>query len=92
MEEAIVANGLHIAGQGGFGGSSFWMQTAADTERLATLLRRDGVLIEPGRAFFDPGRPDHRHYRLGYSSIPVAKIAGGVARIAAAVEWIERQK
>ncbi len=85
MEEVIVANGLQVAGQGGFGGSSFWMRCGVDTELLAAELRRDGVLIEPGRAFFDPGTPDHQHYRLGYSSIPQPKIAGGVARIAAAV-------
>lgn len=85
MEEAIVANGLRIAGQGGFGGSSFWMRAEVDSRQLAADLRRDGVLIEPGWAFFDPARPDHQHYRLGYSSISPAKIAGGVMRIAAAV-------
>ncbi|MEO6298299.1 MAG: PLP-dependent aminotransferase family protein [Paracoccaceae bacterium] len=84
MEEAIVANGLEVAGQGGFGGSSFWMRAAVDTELLAGELRQDGVLIEPGRAFFDAARADSCHYRLGYSSIPQTKIAEGVARIAGA--------
>ena len=84
MEEAIVGQGLTVAGQGGFGGSSFWMRAGCDTEALAADLRGQGVLIEPGRAFFDPGRPDLRHYRLGYSSIAPARIPEGIARIAAA--------
>jgi GntR family transcriptional regulator/MocR family aminotransferase len=85
MEEAILAHGLEIAGQGGFGGSSFWMRAPVDTEGLARRLQGDGVLIEPGRAFFDPACPDLQHYRLGYSSIPTAKIPEGIARIATAI-------
>ena len=85
MEEAIAAQGLTVAGQGGFGGSSFWMRAGCDTEALAADLRGQGVLIEPGRAFFDPGRPDHQHYRLGYSSIAPARIGEGIARIARAM-------
>ncbi len=84
MEEAIVAQGLEMAGQGGFGGSSFWMRAAVDSAVLAAELRREGVLIEPGRPFFDPARVDMRHYRLGYGSIAPAKIPEGIARIAAA--------
>jgi GntR family transcriptional regulator/MocR family aminotransferase len=84
MEEAIAAHGLTVAGQGGFGGSSYWMRAAVDTEALAAELRAEGVLIEPGRAFFDPARADLRHYRLGYGSIAAAKIPEGIARIAAA--------
>ncbi len=84
MEEAISANGLQVAGQGGFGGSSYWMRARVDTELLAAELRRDGVLIEPGRAFFDPVRQDLVHYRLGYGSIAAPKIPEGIVRIAAA--------
>ena len=84
MEEAINSNGLQVAGQGGFGGSSYWMRAGMDSEVLAEALRRDGVLIEPGRAFFDPARPDRNHYRLGYGSIAAQKIPEGIARIAAA--------
>lgn len=87
MEEAIVAQGLTVAGQGGFGGSSFWMQAPGrvDTEVLAKNLRGQGVLIEPGRAFFDPGRAPKNYYRLAYSSIPQTKIAEGITRIARAI-------
>lgn len=89
MEEAIAVHGLTVAGQGGFGGSSIWLRAPVDTERLALALQADGVLIEPGRAFFDPARPDGAHYRLGYSSIAPVRIAEGVARIAAAVRKLD---
>jgi GntR family transcriptional regulator / MocR family aminotransferase len=86
MAEAIAAEGLEVAGQGGFGGSSFWMRAPdeVETETLALRLRGDGVLIEPGRAFFAAGG-SHNYYRLAYSSIAPQKIGEGVARIAQAV-------
>jgi GntR family transcriptional regulator/MocR family aminotransferase len=87
MEEAIREVGLTVAGQGGFGGSSFWMAApeGVDTGRLAQGLRAEGVLIEPGQSFFDPARPDRRHYRLAYTSIPPARIPEGIARIGRAL-------
>jgi GntR family transcriptional regulator/MocR family aminotransferase len=87
MEEAIREVGLTVAGQGGFGGSSFWMKAPAgvDTERLAESLRGEGVLIEPGRAFFDPAQAPRNYYRLGYSSISPTKIPEGIARIGRAI-------
>jgi GntR family transcriptional regulator/MocR family aminotransferase len=87
MEDAIRDYGLAEAGQGGFGGSSFWMKVPEwlDTEVLAERLRGEGVLIEPGRAFFDPARSHRNFYRLGYSSISHARIPEGIARIARAI-------
>ncbi|MFN3280195.1 MAG: PLP-dependent aminotransferase family protein, partial [Tabrizicola sp.] len=86
MAEAIAAEGLEVAGQGGFGGSSFWMRApdGVDTEELALGLRGEGVLIEPGRAFFADAGP-RNFYRLAYSSIAPQRIADGVARIAQAI-------
>ena len=86
MAEAITAEGLEVAGQGGFGGSSFWMRAPerVDTEALAIKLRGDGVLIEPGRAFF-AGEGPRNFYRLAYSSIAQPRIAEGIARIATAL-------
>jgi GntR family transcriptional regulator/MocR family aminotransferase len=86
MAEAIAAEGLEVAGQGGFGGSSFWMRApeGVDTEALALRLRSEGVLIEPGRAFF-AGEGPGNYYRLAYSSIALPKIAEGVARIGRAL-------
>jgi GntR family transcriptional regulator/MocR family aminotransferase len=88
MEEAILAHGLTVAGQGGFGGSSFWMKApeAVDTEVLAERLRAEGVLLEPGRAFFDPARPVRNHYRLAYSSSTPVRIPDGVAKIASGIQ------
>lgn len=86
MDEAIRAQGLEIAGQGGFGGSSFWMRAAGvDTGALALGLRGKGVLIEPGRPFFARGTAPGDTYRLAYSSIPQNRIAEGVALIAGEV-------
>ncbi len=86
MAETIAAEGLKVAGQGGFGGSSFWMRApdGVDTDALALKLRADGVLIEPGRAFF-AGEGPGDFYRLAYSSIPLPKIAEGIARVGRAL-------
>ncbi len=90
MDEAISEQGLTVAGQGGFGGSSIWMRApdGVDTEDLALRLRDDGVLIEPGRVFFHPDRASRQFYRLAYSSIPAVRIGEGVARIARALRQI----
>ena len=86
MDEAIREHGLEVAGQGGFGGSSFWMRAeGVDTAALARSLRERGVLIEPGRSFFVPGTAPGDTYRLAYSSIGQNRIAEGVALIAAAI-------
>ncbi len=55
-----------------------------DTEALALRLRADGVLIEPGRAFFS-GEGPRDFYRLAYSSIAPQRIPEGIARIAKAL-------
>ncbi|QCO57921.1 PLP-dependent aminotransferase family protein (plasmid) [Pseudorhodobacter turbinis] len=87
MAEAIEAAGLCVAGQGGVGGSSFWMAApeGVDTEILARDLHQEGVLIEPGRVFFDPANAPRNYYRLAYSTIPVGRIAEGIERIGVAI-------
>jgi GntR family transcriptional regulator/MocR family aminotransferase len=87
MEEAIAQAGLTVAGQGGFGGSSFWMRApeGVDSRALAQALRAEGVLIEPGAIFFPEGAGGAGFYRLAYSSIAPARIGEGIARIAAAL-------
>jgi GntR family transcriptional regulator/MocR family aminotransferase len=88
MEEAIIAQGLTIAGRGVFGGSSFWMQApvGVDTGLLAERLKSDNVLIEPGAPFFSGASRPRNHYRLAYSSIPPARIPEGIALVARAIE------
>lgn len=81
MAEAIDALGLEVAGTAAFGGSSFWMRAPAgtDCDALALRLRARGVLIEPGRLFFDPRAAPLNYYRLAYSSIAQGRIAEGLA-------------
>lgn len=83
MMEAIEREGLEIAGAAGFGGSSFWMRApeGVDTEALADRLKEAGVLIEPGRPFFEGNDPPRNFYRLAYSSIPAKQIAKGISLI-----------
>ncbi|THD82934.1 PLP-dependent aminotransferase family protein [Aliigemmobacter aestuarii] len=84
MEEAIAEHGLTVAGQGGFGGSSFWMRAPdhVDTGELALRLRAKGVLIEPGQVFFAREGAPRNYYRLAYSSIPQGRIPDGIRLIA----------
>ncbi|MEM9317510.1 MAG: PLP-dependent aminotransferase family protein [Pseudomonadota bacterium] len=82
MDRAIEAVGLTVAGRGG---SSLWMAAPdnIDTEMLAERLYARGVVIEPGRPFYDPHGPVLRNrYRLAYSSIPSVRIPEGISRIA----------
>jgi GntR family transcriptional regulator/MocR family aminotransferase len=53
-----------------------------DTEDLAQRLHTRGVVIEPGHAFFETPTPPRHFYRLAYSSIDSARIAGGIAILA----------
>jgi len=87
MAEAIREHGLETAAPETNGGSSFWMRApdGVNATDLALKLREQGVLIEPGSAFFSPERENHSHYRLAYSSIPVKRIPEGISRIAQAV-------
>jgi GntR family transcriptional regulator/MocR family aminotransferase len=56
-----------------------------DTELLTRRLYGQGVVIEPGAAFFDPARPQSCYYRLAYSSIDGAAIPQGIRLIAAEI-------
>ncbi|KUF11063.1 PLP-dependent aminotransferase family protein [Pseudoponticoccus marisrubri] len=87
MAEAVARHGLEVAGTQGQGGSCLWMQAppGTDTGAMALRLRRDSVLIEPGAPFFAGPEVPRHFYRLGYSSIPAARIDEGIARIAAAL-------
>ncbi|WP_238368129.1 PLP-dependent aminotransferase family protein [Mesobacterium pallidum] len=82
-EEALNAQGLDIAGRARFGGSAFWMRApnGIDTAALTERLRAQGVIIEPGAPFFADATPPAHFYRLAYSSIPMDRIAAGIALI-----------
>jgi GntR family transcriptional regulator/MocR family aminotransferase len=84
MDKAIRDHGLQIASGGSHGGSSFWMRApeGVNTSELALKLRKSGVVIDQGRAFFGREDDNHQYYRLAYSSIPSARIPEGIQRIA----------
>ncbi|MGX9355299.1 MocR-like pyridoxine biosynthesis transcription factor PdxR [Roseobacteraceae bacterium S113] len=87
MLAGITRHNLEIAGHIPQGGSAIWMRAPedVDTEALAKTLTSDGVLIEPGHSFFGADVVPKNYFRLGYSSIPEARIEPGLARIAAAI-------
>jgi GntR family transcriptional regulator/MocR family aminotransferase len=87
MEEALTATGLLSDPKSGPCGSSFWVKAPdhIDTMSLALDLRSQSILIEPGRVFFAPERPDARWFRLGYSSISTSHIEEGITRLAEAI-------
>ncbi len=81
--EAIGKTELEIAGAAQFGGTSLWVKVpdGLNTEIIAKDLLDVGVVIEPGAPFFSGSDPPTEYFRLGYSSIPVEKIAEGVRLI-----------
>jgi GntR family transcriptional regulator/MocR family aminotransferase len=87
MIEAIESEGLEIAGEGK-GGSSFWMRApeGTDTLQLTETLKSEGVLIEPGAAFFPEPEKPTEYFRLAYSSIQKERIPEGIVRIARAIQ------
>lgn len=92
MLAAIRAEGLIIAGAQDDGGSSLWMRTPAGVSAtaLAEALKSESVLIERGLPFFGaPDAPDS-YYRIAYSSISSERIPEGIARIARAVQSLQR--
>ncbi|WP_187429300.1 HTH-type transcriptional regulator TauR [Roseobacter fucihabitans] len=80
---ALEETELEMAGAARFGGTSLWIKApdGIDTEILARDLLADGVVIEPGAPFFSGTDHPKQFVRLGYSSIPVDRIAEGVRRI-----------
>ena len=90
MDTALSTEGLTIAGQGSYGGSSIWLRgpDGLDTTELATRLRDKGVLIEPGAPFFAAAIPPTEYFRLAYSSIPSSRISEGVSLISKEIKSI----
>ena len=91
MEAAIDDVGLSYAVPGVAGGSCFWMKApeGVDTEDLAMALRSKGVVIEPGRSFYAPGKGPNNRYRLAYSSIDSARIQRGIELIGGAIAKLD---
>ncbi|MGD9293737.1 MAG: aminotransferase class I/II-fold pyridoxal phosphate-dependent enzyme, partial [Roseobacter sp.] len=92
MARSIAENGLQIAGQGAYGGSSFWMRSpdGVDTQELARRLQSRSVLIEPGHSFFAGSAQPRSYYRLAYSSITAGRISKGVELVAEEMEAMSK--
>lgn len=86
--EALTQSPFDFAAAPHHGGTSLWMQTpdGSDSEKLADAAKQRGVLIEAGTPFFEQPGPNCPNFRLGYSSIPRAKIQPGIAALAEAWE------
>lgn len=87
LETALSEARLKIAGAPISGGSSVWIEAPAglDAAVLATALRQDSVLIEPGAVFFEAPPDPCPFFRLGYGSIADHRIADGIRLIAARI-------
>ncbi len=85
--EALERSGLELCGSADFGGTNLWVGGPAGlcAARLERELRKDGVLIEAGTPFFEQPEGPVRHFRLGYSSIPIERIVPGVELIDRAI-------
>ena len=93
LQEALESHRLFSQSASHFGGTSFWVEGPnwLDSRQLAEEAAADGVLIEPGDVFFGPEAPPFNYFRLAYSSIPEARIAEGVARLASVIETMRRR-
>jgi GntR family transcriptional regulator/MocR family aminotransferase len=93
LQEAVRTHLPRFGGRPIHGGSSWWVEGPPDidTDRLAQAALQAGVVIEPGRVFYqDPRSQDHRHIRLGFSSIDKDRIAEGIAALARVVAQSSR--
>jgi GntR family transcriptional regulator / MocR family aminotransferase len=70
------------------GGSSFWVEGPAwlDSRQLAANAMAEGVLIEPGDVHFHAEDGPRNFFRLGFASIPTARVREGIERLACALE------
>ncbi len=88
MAEALARYLPDSATTPSFGGTSYWLRgpEGLDTEALARAALEEGVVIEPGAVHFHgPERPRNT-FRLGFSSIPVEKIAPGIEKLAQIID------
>jgi len=84
LHEALLKHRLVAPHSPVTGGAAFWLDgpKGMDAVPLADTLRTQGVLIEPGAPFYAHPTPPRNTIRLGYSVIPVARIAEGIDLIA----------
>lgn len=71
-----------------FGGTSYWITgpLGFDAAELAARALDLGVIIEPGDICFANPRSNRNFFRLGFSSIPLERIAPGIEQLAEAAD------
>ena len=71
-----------------FGGSSYWVAgpRGLDSDALAAEALDAGIIIEPGRIYFNENIRPSRHFRLGFSSIDSTMIEPGIRRLAGLID------
>lgn len=85
VEAALARHLPWTRRRGDPGASSAWIEAPGrDARDLAGRALAAGVVIEPGDVFFAGADPPAAFFRLGFSSIPVAKIDAGLAALAGA--------
>ena len=79
LQELLTGEALLNETGAHFGGTSFWIKGPEwlDSTKLAEDAAGNGVLIEPGQAFFAQTPPPSNFFRLGYSSIIQENIQPG---------------
>jgi len=74
------------------GGLGIWcrLPERINDMRLYRALRRQNVLISPGKLFFPEGADSHTHIRLSFSNVSDQGIEKGVAAIKKEIENVQR--
>lgn len=77
-----------------FGAKSFWIEGPPDLDcrDLVARARAQGVLVEAGDIFFADPERGRRFFRMGFTSIPVQRIAAGLQRLAELVPPADRDR
>ncbi len=88
LRAALEQHGLVPWLPEGGGGATLWLEgpMGLDVGALAEDLRKQSVLIEPGMPFFAGPNVPRNMIRLGFSTIPTARIPQGVALLAEGIK------
>lgn len=92
LVESLHKHDIKIASDTRHGGSSLWIEgpDGLDSDILSNNLRKNDVLIESGRPFFEKPSTPCPFFRMAYSSINENKIAVGVEIIAQTIKFMKK--
>jgi GntR family transcriptional regulator/MocR family aminotransferase len=92
LRAALAQHAPALTPTAAHGGSALWTSAprGTDTRELAARLYQLGVVVEPGDVFFHGARVPRHHLRIGYSSIPTARIDAGTRVIGRELAALQR--